>query len=228
MVLVSETLALLIFGSILVASAIVAFHTKNYDTYDKGIFHTFISVLAGLGVFITFMFYYNVVSLQNQQQNLAAIQEMARINETSLTSMLDEMDNVVNEIPNFVMSLSPLNKKLCCENCNIPDDPKNPLTCTIKTTLSYRIFSLWQEMIQSNKFINYDPTAYVASFLQRANSAQLYEQWSISYINFNDKTIAFGELLFRYGLPITTQTPTEYLSVATKLVLDPVFIKILS
>lgn len=227
MVLVSETLALLIFGAILVASAIVAFYTKNYDTYDKGNFHTFISVLAGLGVFITFMFYYNVVSLQNQQQNLASIQEMARINETSLTSMLDEMDNSVIEIPNFVMSLSPLNKNLCCDKCDIPEDPKTPSTCTLKSTLSYRIFSLWQEIIQSNKFIDYHPVAYVTSFLQRANSKQLYEQWGILYVNFNNKTIEFGNLLFEYALPITIQTPTEYRSVANKFILDPRFNDIL-
>ena len=57
----------------------------SISTYDKGSFHTFIAVLTGLGVFITFMFYYNLVELQAQQQKLASIQELSRINNTVLS-----------------------------------------------------------------------------------------------------------------------------------------------
>lgn len=223
MALVSPNIALVVFGVILIVSAIVAFIYKNYENYNVTWFHTFIAVLTGLGVFVTFMFYYNVVALQNQQQQLAALDELARINDSILNSVLNEMNNASNIIPNFVLSMTPLSNIACCTGCNIvtPEDPVTPATCTEKMTLSYRIFSMWQDVILSNGFINYDPISYVSNFLQRANSPQLYEQWLSSYLNFTSKTQQFGNLLFKYALPIKVQTPQNYVDVATTLIADP-------
>ena len=88
-------------------------------------------------------------------------------------------------------------------------------------TLSYKIFELWQDVILAHKFINYDPLSYIVNFLQRANSEQLYVQWTVNKINFNNETIKLGDLLFEYALPITNQTTEEYISVANKLIVDP-------
>jgi hypothetical protein len=225
MLLITPALALIIFGIILVIAAIIGWWMNDYATYDKGSFHTFIAVFTGLGVFITFLFYLNLITLQQQQQQLAAIQEMARVNDSVLNSVLNSIVEASTIIPNFVLSITPLTNKVCCdtEECNIPvePDPVNSQTCTEKFTLSYRIFALWQDVLVANHFIHFDPESYVSNFLQRANSKQLFEQWTVNKINFNKNTQSFGDLLFEYGLPIVIQTPEEYTKVAIQLINDP-------
>ncbi len=218
MALVSPNLALILFGLILIISGCIAWFMKKYDNYDRSGFHSFISILTGLGVFVTFMFYYNVVELQNQQQQLAAIQELARLNESGLNSVLDSLNIASSSIPNFVLSLMPLN----INGCNTKkSDPVTPQTCTEKTSLSYKIFLMWQDVILSNKFIVFNQEAYLSNFLQRANSPQLYEQWKIIKIDFAPATQTLGDLLFQYGLPITVQTPETYQETAKTLMTDP-------
>lgn len=226
MVLVSSNLALGLFGIILIISGVIAWFMGTYNDYDKGAFHTFIAILTGLGVFVTFLFYYNVVELQNQQQQLAMIQEFARINDYLLDGILNGMKEASIDVPNFVLSLTPLTNTICCSGtgyCISPtgSDPVTPQTCTTKMTLSYRIFSIWQDVILSNKYIVFDSTTYIFNFLQRANSKPLYEQWLLSKLNFTPTTQIFGDLLFEYGLPITSQTPETYQIATQKLINDP-------
>ena len=52
MIKVTPQIALLVFGIILVISALVAVMMKNYKSFDSGGFHTFIVILGGLGVFL--------------------------------------------------------------------------------------------------------------------------------------------------------------------------------
>lgn len=224
MTLVTPIIALGIFILILIVSGILAWRMNNYATYDKTSFHTFIAILSGLGVFVTFMFYYSVIDLQQQQQQLATIQELSRVNDSLLNSVLNEMKTASLVIPNFVLSITPLTNTVC--NTSAPEDPVTPQTCTTKMTLSYRIFSVWQQVIFSDKFLTIDPISYVADFLQRANSSQLAQEWNVNRLNFTSDTQIFGDLLFEYGLPITNQTPTEYISAAQKLIDDPRYINL--
>ena len=196
----------------------------EHENYDKGSFHTFVVVLAGLGVFVTFLFYYNILFLQSQQQSLAAIQELSRLSDSVLNSVLDEIKEASVSIPNFVLSITPLTNTICAAMA--PEDPVNPQTCTEKMVLSYRIFSLWQDVIVSDNFIHFNPNFYIANFLQRANSSQLYQEWTVNKLNFRTDTQSFGDLLFEYGLPITNQTPDEYTTVAQKLINDPRYTQI--
>lgn len=230
MTLVTPNIALIFFAVIIVISAAIAWWMGTYADYDKGSFHTFIAILAGLGVFVTFMFYWNVVQLQNQQQQLAALQELSRLNDSLLNSVLDSIRYSSDIIPNFVLSITPLTNVICCSTGNTGDsvciitndpDPVNPQTCTQKMLLSYRIFSLWQDITISGNFTEIDSLSYISNFLQRANSPQLYVQWTAAKLNFNNNTQLLGDLLFEYGLPITNQTPQEYTSTAQKLIADP-------
>lgn len=240
MLLVSGNLALLIFALILIVSGLLAWWIGTYSDYDSSRFHTFIAILAGLGVFITFLFYYNILLLQSQQQELAALEDLTRLNDSVLTNMLAEINNASQTIPNFVLSVTPLTNTVCCQegdtgttggtgstgtSCVIPvtTDPTTPQTCTQKMVLSYRIFSTWQDVMTSTQVLHHDPVSYVSNFLQRANSSQLYTQWTVTKIDFYPQTQRFGDLLFEYGLPITTQTPQEYTTTANKLVADSRF-----
>lgn len=211
----------------------IAWRMKDYGNYDKSSFHSFIAILAGLGVFVTFMFYYNVVELQNQQQLSTGIQEIARINNSISNSLLEEIKNSSLIIPNFVLSITPLTNTACCNtqgclNTSIPEDPVTPETCTQKMVLSYKIFSLWQDQLVSNKYVHLDEIPYVSNFLQRANSKQLYEQWLVNKLNFSEETQNFGDLLFKYGLPITVQVPDSYITAAKELINDVQYQSILS
>ena len=239
MPLVTPNIAIAIFLFILIISGIIAWRNDNYGNYDVGKFHTFIAILGGLGVFVTFMFYYNIVGLQQQQQTLAAIQEVSRIDDSLINSVLSEMQSVSNVVPNFVNSLNPLTNTVCCNNQNCSEvcqdgqcsiladkdaiDNISVETCTTKMVLSYRIFALWQDIIPSNKYVNFNAVSYISNFLQRANSPQLYKQWIAAKIDFNQNTQIFGDLLFEYGLPITDQTPDEYERVANLLISDSRF-----
>ena len=245
MALLSETVALLLFAIVIITSIVLSWYMSSHEKYERSQFHTFISILTGLGIFIVFMFYYNVVALQNQQQQLAFVQELARINDSVINTMLDEINQASTIIPNFILSITPLTNAACCfvgstggitSNemnliCTIPvkqADPINPQTCTQKMVLSYRIFSIWQDLILSNNFSNFDATSYVSNFLQRTNSPQLYAQWLVSKIDFNSKTQQFGDLLFEYGLPITEQIPQSYEIAAQNLLADPRYKAILT
>lgn len=230
MPLVSENIALLVFGGVLGASAVLAWWMGSYAQYDSGSFHTFIAILAGLGVVVTFMFYYNVLQLQGQQQKLAAAQEFSRISDSMLDGVMDSMNDASVIIPNFVYSITPLTNTVCCDGTRCvedpPPDPINVQTCTEKMTLSYRIFSLWQEFISTNKFFKGTPSSYIANFLQRANSKQLHSLWEVSKLDFVQDTQALGDLLFEYALPITQQTSQNYVDAANALTSDPRFSEI--
>lgn len=227
MLIVSETYAILIFIIIIIVSALIAWFMGSHEYYEGTRFHTFIAVLAGLGIIVTFLFYYNLIAIQNQQQQLNSLQELSRIQESMLNGVLNGIKTSSTIIPNFVLSITPLTNNACCgeTGCTIPTtpDPVNAETCSAKMTLSYRIFALWQDVILTNKSINFDQVSYVSNFLQRANSNQLYSQWKESKLNFTTDTQTFGDLLFEYGLPITIQTPQEYITAANKLIQDPRF-----
>ncbi len=222
MVLVTSAIAIAVFAIIIIVSAMLAWWIGPHTEYEKGYFNTFIAILAGLGVFITFLFYYNVVELQNQQQQLASVQEMSRIDSSILNGVLQEINKASTLIPNFVLSITPLSKQKCC-NDNIlqtEEDPVNPQTCIQKLVLSYIIFSSWQDVVMSQKCIQSHPISYVSNFLQRANSKQLFDQWTISKLDFFPETQYFGDLLFEYGLNITDQTVEEYEAIAHRVVSD--------
>lgn len=216
--MITPTFALGIFAIILVISGIIAWQMKDYSNYDRGSFHTFISVLMGLGVFVTFMFYYAIVEENQQDRNLAAVQQLSTINAGLINSVLKEVNNAAPFIPNFVASINPLTM-----NCALlPNDPCTTEANAYRATLSFRIFSVWQDNVISKKFLGtYDSTAYICNFLQRANSKQLFDIWSKTYINFTSETQVLGNLLFEYALPIVVQEAHIYEETALALIQDP-------
>ena len=230
MVLISSTLAVGALLVIVVLALLVAWWKQNYQSYDQDSIHTFIAVLTGLGVFITFLFYYNLIQLQEQQQELTAIQEASTISDTTVNGVLEAMNTASTIIPAFVLSLTPLTNTTCCPGgetggtaCTYTpaEDPVTPQTCTEKMTLSYRIFSLWQDVLMSNGYLQSNHESYLANFLQRANSQSLYQQWLTNRLNFAQSSQTFGDLLFEYGLPITVQTPASYIEASNRLLADP-------
>lgn len=225
--LISPNVAIAIFGLILVISGIMAWVMKTYKRYDTSSFHTFIAILAGLGVFVTFMFYYNLVELQQQQQSLLSIQELAKINGSMNQEVLKIVQKSSKIIPNFISSITPLTNKACCGEVICSPDPVNVETCTQKMIIAYAIFSLWRNVITSCKFVESSMSNYIADFLQRANSPQLYKEWKAIYLDFDLKTQQFGDLLFEHGLAITEQTTDSYVNASSKMMKDERFVKLI-
>lgn len=221
--MISPLGALVLLFIIIAVAVLSAIWFEPYSHFDGSSFHTFIAVLGGLGIFVTFLFYYNVVELQQQQQQLMAVQELSRINDTLIDNLLNKMKEASSVIPNFVASLTPLSSLGCCSGVTgcPPENPPDPIdtrACTLKSNLSYAVFNIWQDVIGSNEFTSENIAGYVASFLQYANSPQLYTEWNYMWLNFSLKAQTFGNLLFQFALPITEQTVANYQKVAQELI----------
>ena len=216
MVLISPNIALFVFLVIIVVAAIIAWAMGTYGEYDKHPIHSFMSILAGLAILVTFLLYYNLIQIQAQQQNLVIVDEISKLNDSLLSRLMLLINKAARKIPGFVSSITPLTR---CGDSIV--DELNAENCTQKTVLSQSIFAIWQEVVIESSIISFEALPINSNFLQRANSKQLFEQWELIKINFNGKTQDYGNLIFEYALPITIQTPEEYVKVATLLIADP-------
>jgi hypothetical protein len=219
--IITPNVALAIFLAILILSLFIAALT-NPKYYDLTRTKIFISCLAGLGIFVTFMFYYSIVTLQQAQQRLEIITLTSHINKVLTKGFIDEIQKAQHKIPHFVMSLFPLSQ--CYEIENDQDCPEH---CLLKYNLSYKIFSLWQELLIATPFLDLDQQSYLCHFLQRANSQQLYNQWIKMKMDFNLETQEFGDLLFQHGLKINERNGNVYLNVAKKVLCHPIYKKLM-
>lgn len=224
--MITPAFAFIVFIVIIIVSIVGAWLLRDYASYDKSTFHTFISILMGLGVFVTFMFYYAIVEEQQNQRSLNVLQQLSTFNTTMLNSILKEINKSVVSIPQFISSINPLTMNFVEQ-----EDSEAPVNQAIKTTISYRLFSIWQDYVLNRNIFNNikisSEIPYICTFLQKSNSQMLFEMWKLMNIDFIPKCQDFGNLLFEYGLKITKQTPEEYYSTALKLCSDPRFLEII-
>lgn len=226
--LLSQNITLIIFIVLIIGAAIISFLYGSYIKYDRGAIHIFFAILTGLGVIVTFMFYYNLVELQWQQQQLIELQAASRIDTSLSENVLKEIKKASLIIPNFIHSIHPLTNTLCNDGVNscvvaLAEDQATVETHTLKMILSTKIFSVWKDMITTNKVIHFNPKAYISDFLQKANSKQLFAQWMVCKINYSLQVQQFGDLLFEYASKIVEQTPCEYEKAAETLISDKRF-----
>lgn len=222
MAVLTPIAACLVFAALLVVAAAITFATTQSD--GKSRVQIFITTLASLGIFVTFMFYYNIVAIQQDQQRLAVIEQTRSINASVLETYLGEVRKSAPIIPAFTLELMPLAP---CSAATAPGpDPVTAATCIEKFVLSYKIFAIWQDYIMSNSYIYVDPHAYVNSFLQRASSRQLEEMWLQLRGDFDSDAVGFGDLLFEYAGRIQDRTPEAFLSASHSLVKDPRYLKL--
>lgn len=210
--------ACLIFVGVVAIAGIVAYITTPED--NKSRIQIFITTLAGLGIFLTFMFYYNLVTLQQDQQTLDVLQQTHAVNDSILGTYYTEMRKSSSIIPHFTLSLLPFQPQIA-----VPD-PVTPATIVQKGILSSKIFFIWQDFLLSNTYLSIDDRAYINDFLQLASSAPLKEMWEVKRYDYGEKTIVFGDLLFLYTSKVEHKTPEEYNRVAKELIKDPVYIKL--
>jgi hypothetical protein len=206
---VTPVMAIILF-IVLIAICVIVCIVVNPTVFKDSRGNTFLIMLNGLSIIIVILFYLALLQIYQQQIDLATVQETATVND-SLFNFADSIRAAAKTNPDFVLSISPLMR------CPSGDVPK----CVDRLILSHQEFSVWEGVIGSVGFANFDPLAYTTAFLQRANSQELYEDWHYLKIDFNSKTQKFGDFLFAYGLPITQQEPQTYVQVAKKLLRNP-------
>lgn len=204
---------------IIVIAAIAAAWFVDPKCFETSRFRTLLIVLAGLGVIIIYLFYMGVLQIQSSQQELAIVQEQSTVQKSLVNDVLNSMMLTADSSPEFNDSITPL---LDCKKS------KSSKACVDTYVLSSYIFVSWNEVIVTDKIVNYEPQSYLYRFLQQANSKLLYEQWKNIKYAFNKKMRIFGDLLFEYGLSITDQRPISYLVAARKIIDLPVFDWIMS
>jgi hypothetical protein len=196
--LFNSIFVILFFILILAFGGIISYRVETHNHYQNSRVNTFITIISGLGIFMTFLFYYNLVELQKIQQQNSYVHDIVTINNQIIDNFYKEISNSSNKIPNFIESLNPLYNKN-----EFPAMDEDTLVNRIeKNNLSFRIFTIWESFIICDNLLNYDQESYIRNFLQKANSRMLFDEWKKLKINFSKRTQIFGDLLFEYGLSI--------------------------
>lgn len=220
--IITPAVALGVFMLVLIIALLISGFT-NPTYFDHTRTKIFLYCLTSLGIVITFLFYYSIVQLQASQQRVVILQATSNITKMLTKGIHDQIHKVSKQIPNFAMSLFPL----ChCQNNN-NEDTLSPENCIIRVKISYKIFSLWQELLLCLPFIDIEPTSYVCICLQHAHSKYLKEQWDISKQDFNCKTQSFGDMLFHHASKIKKQTPQKYKNMAINMQKNKTFMSLL-
>lgn len=223
MVLISESYALYIMVGIVIASGVVAWYMGTFPKYDRGSFHVFISVLTGLGIFVTFLFYYNLVQLQNSDQITTAIDNVANLDSAIRDNVVQYMEKYSTVIPVYISTIDPLSHAPKMEGA----DPVTTATCAARYSLSYRIFTVWQQYISNSKSIS-DNSGYICNFLQRARSRFLRQDWEKNKIEFGRRTREMGDYLFEKAATVEEETTEAFSRTADEISRDPSFMRIIT
>lgn len=214
---IDQNTALVVFVIIIIVALLIALSFGDYNCYDISWFHSFILILIGLGIFVTFLFYYALVSSDLQTTELQIFREISRLNNGITNALLDEIEKVSQVIPNFILSITPLSPAPLLQ---LDKDPVNINTHIAKMTLSTRIFMIWEYVLISKQLTRNDELSYISEFLQRANSTQLHDIWLTNKINYNQNTQVYGDLLFEYSSNIKEQQPDLYVEAAKQMCCD--------
>lgn len=216
---VTPIVALCIFIMVVIIAIAVAF-LSNPVHHEKTRTRVFLTTLTGLGIIITFMFYYNVVELQQEQQLTTILEQTNSLNESILETLLVEIRKASTVAPHFTLSLLPLSECIECDSAVDPKTPEVRLECYI---VSYKIFSIWQNFLEGSYFLRTPLEGYLTNFLQRAHSKPLQEMWLLYRHDFGDRTQLFGDMLFEKSALVKKNTAKSYAKIASMMVKDHKF-----
>ena len=172
MTIVTPAFALILLAAIMIGALLIAFTSPDFE---KSKSKSFLACMSGLGVLITFMFYYSIVELQQQQQYLTFMAQTTSLSHHLNEEVMKGFDGATESVPYFISSLFPLTPP-----CIPPSDVGecDVKATTLKNMIAGRIFESWQTYILSTKFIIVDFTSYITLFLQYAHSQPLRTIWS--------------------------------------------------
>jgi hypothetical protein len=217
-------MAIFIFVGIITASIIFSFIFGSYNDFENNRLRIFMTSLTALGTIAVLFFYYGVIQLNQTQQRQAVINQTLDFGNLINSDINQYMIDYINDIPDFIKSINPLS--VCNEKDFVVEDTY--ANCIRKQVLSKNIFNIWNNTVLIIPFLDYDSVSYISTFLQWANSTQLHEIWDKYKYNYITETMEFGDLLFKYGLPIKDLTPEGFKHASEELIKDPLFQDILN
>lgn len=212
MTILTTTTGIWVLAGIALLASVAAIYFSSFESFDVSRSHTFLTVFSGLGILITFLFYYNLVELQQEQIEITSIQQEGSLNTSIRVSLSESLIKASDLLPAFIGSINPLIKGYSGE------DSTTPKALTYRTTISQKIFTIWRDYLTLDAYIAYDTVSYICGFLQWASSEQLFEQWLIDRIDYPCNAIRFGDLLFEYGLSEYERTPEGYTKLAKEFI----------
>lgn len=221
--MLSKNAAAAIILIIVVIAIVVAFFSGNPANYDKSRTKIFVTILTGLGIFVTFFFYYNVVDLQAEQQLMMSYDRIESIDDNMTENYINVIQEHGSKIPKFVKSILPLQNHL------LPDLVVDETTfdaVALKYSLSNKIFLLWKDYISYYNYITSKDYnfSYLTNFLQRAHSKELKTFWESMKIDYSEDVQDLGDLLFKYSKGSTID---DYHTQTCFLMKDPIYIKLI-
>jgi uncharacterized membrane protein len=191
--IITPTIALIVFGIVVVIAIVMAllFSQAEYDTSSVRVF---ISVLAGLSIVITFLFYYSVVDMQQQERVLPLLAEQVRLSHHvhhdlsgALLASRESAPRLMNELLLGPASRTELD--------------------IAELLVSRQIFHSWQLVALASTSL--DRLSYLTLFLQQATSQLLRLYWSSLRSNYVKRTQLLGDILFDLSNSITATTTID-------------------
>ena len=217
---ITPTSALIIFVALIII-AVTSSLLINPCSYDKTRWRLFILSLSGMSIIITFMFYYSLVEIQ-QEQEQQLLSQSNRLVESNIKDLINSFPKYYKTIPLFIKSLLPLQYGVI----NVKCDHK-----LSEIVLSSNIFDIWQQTVASQEWITRDRLrGLTVQYLQWCTSSQLESQWYISgRLNHCNDTMLFGDLLFKYAKCVRSVSypcQSDYERVTDKIMHTDTYIKL--
>lgn len=189
------------------------------ENYESSRVYVFVSVLGGLSILVTFLFYYSVVQLQQLQEQLFYLEQTSKMNIDVSKELYHQLISNIAIVPDFVKEVLPLQQFNYYSSFNTDSFETDQQTMA-KFVLASNIFDYWQNVIFTGTYFKESPDAYICEFLQYASSPQLYSFWLKMRINYGPSTRNFGNLLFQYSKLLKNKTADEFERVSKRLYKD--------
>lgn len=196
--IVSPFILIAVYVAIITLALYMTYTTSDYSKFEGGRLRIFLAVVGGLGTLVTFLFYYNLVQIQNTQAERDMDAGRVALDKRLSDYLVDEVKDATPIVPTFVRSLS----RLTCElDPPIPEgiDEYTLEAMAMKLALSSKIFYTWDAFISDRRSSGQEWSnayVYLAAFLQQACSAPLEEYWRELNPTMRLQTRKLGGLLF--------------------------------
>jgi hypothetical protein len=188
-------------------------YQRSADYFHISRLNIFISLLTGIGVIVTLLLYYALVTSILKQNEYIVIDDLNNFYTKSYETVPNMITTATSKIPRFVASITPLRIANTITVLEIEDD-------SIQRSLSLLIFDTWRSLLALKIPNGVDLDSWLVYQLQFCNSPLLYEYWKLLQINYGANIRTLGNLLFEYGLPITNQIPDSYVMAGKALLKD--------
>ncbi len=238
--IISPAVLIAAYVAIISLAVYMSYTTNEYTKFEGGKLKIFLAVVGGLGTLVTFMFYYNLVMIQNNQVEKDRLTAQDDLNQRLSIDLVDEIRQATPIIPEFVRSITvltrPLNTPELSAVVSATAESSASASVVDATTLALatKIFYLWDSFVSDSQSASREAVqsyVYLAAFLQHAYSTQLERYWDQLKVMIRPTGQQFGDLLFREAAKLRAEpevTPKLFEQTARELALSPEYLRIIT